>query len=75
MARCNVCGMDLGPDLCGCTIFTPDRISWLRSQRAKPARRTCLACGREFDSAHCGNRICDRCKGAEIRRFYRDGQV
>ena len=28
-------------------------------------QRTCLCCRAEFLSEHCGNRICDSCKGSE----------
>lgn len=36
--------------------------------RGEQARRTCLACGHDFDSEHRGNRICPRCTPAANRR-------
>lgn len=39
----------------------PVRVAGEPSDRNAPARRKCLSCGRMFDSAHCGNRMCVRC--------------
>ena len=30
-------------------------------------KRTCLKCGKQFDSAHAGNRICKRCAQINAR--------
>jgi hypothetical protein len=30
--------------------------------RKQPRDRRCLRCGKEFASAHCGNRLCLECK-------------
>lgn len=39
-------------------------LSRVRAKRPNAARRTCLCCGRKFQSAWIGNRICDGCKEA-----------
>ena len=38
-----------------------------RPLRLRAAYRKCLGCGKLFESAHCGNRLCEACKGASER--------
>lgn len=45
----------------------------VRSSQAK--QRTCLKCGRSFDSAHAGNRICKRCAPINARLFLTEEQL